>query len=99
LLFAVARFFDQDPYWAECQEKVVDRIVDRCGRSDLDGSEIHRMIGILETNAYEINSQGSYGFRGLFPLVSREETEGIFLKASVGANSHLGANRAESNIS
>ena len=61
---------NQDPNWAECQEKVVDRIVDGCGRADIDGAEIHRIIGILETNAYEINSQGKSGFRGLFPLVS-----------------------------
>ena len=63
----------QDPYWNECQEHVVDRLRIRCGlesNPDFDEESIHRIIGILEVNAYEIFNTGKCGARGLFPIVS-----------------------------
>ena len=54
-------------YWAEVKTEVVDRIASL--NPSIDPAEVFRIVGILETNAYEIYGNATVGFRGLFPLV------------------------------
>lgn len=56
-------------YWnKECKERVIDRL--RAIDPSFDAETIYRIIGVLETNAYEIHGNGQSGYRGLFPLSS-----------------------------
>ena len=57
-------------YWNDCQENVVNRIRLKCNQPQIDPEEINRVIGVLEVNGYGIYDNGHNGYRGLFPVVS-----------------------------
>ena len=57
-------------YWEECQQKVVDRVLEACSNGEFDSTELHRMVGVLEINAYEVHGTLVSGHRGLYALAS-----------------------------
>ena len=57
-------------YWRECDENVVTPLIE-ASNGRFSREDVHRAIGVLEVNAYEIHcSSSNEGFRGIFPFSS-----------------------------
>ena len=57
-------------YWEFSRKNIVPFIQQSCMQGQWSHDQIMRAVGILEVNAYEINSRIGCGTRGLFPLSS-----------------------------
>ena len=57
-------------YWEFSERLIVDLLHDIDGEFQWSKKDIRKAVGILEVNAYEIESFGRSGFCGLFPLSS-----------------------------
>jgi hypothetical protein len=57
-------------YWLLSKKQIVPFLQQCCQQEQWSQDQIMNAVGILEVNAYEINSRIGCGYRGLFPLSS-----------------------------
>ena len=57
-------------YWEVAENNIVSLLCTNSADHGWSRKEVRRAVGVLEVNAYEIESYGNSGIRGLFPLSS-----------------------------
>ena len=58
-----------EPHWQEVEENVVRYLRLKCGLGNrFSPEEVNHVVGVLEVNAFEVNTEDGHRARGLYPL-------------------------------
>ena len=62
---------EQPAHMQQVEENVVGYLLNKCGlRHRFSPEEVHHVVGVLEVNAFEVNTDEGHRARGLYPLTA-----------------------------